>query len=54
MHVTMALVPGEKAADKRLNPAAANLPPLSLAAAVTAAADVVKQASFSFLLRAMT
>jgi hypothetical protein len=46
---TMAIVPGEKAAHKRLNTAAANLPPLSLAAAVTAAAAVVQQASFRFL-----
>ncbi len=33
---------------KRLNQTAANLPPLSLAAAVTAAAAVVPQASFQF------
>jgi hypothetical protein len=43
---TVAIVPGEKAAHKRLNPTAANLPPqaLSLAAAVTAAAAVVSRA----------
>jgi hypothetical protein len=41
----MAIVPGEKAAHKRLNPTAANLPPLSLAAAVTA---VVSRASLCF------
>ncbi len=34
-HATMAIVPGEKAAHKRLNLTAANHPPLSLAAAVT-------------------
>jgi hypothetical protein len=45
---TMTTVPGEKANHKRLNPTAANLPPLSLAAAVTAAAAVVPQASFPF------
>ncbi len=44
---TMAIVPGEKAAHKRLNPTAANLPSLSLAVAVTAAA-AVSQESFSF------
>ncbi len=40
-HTTMAIVPGEKAAHERLNQTAANLPPLSLASAVTAAAAVV-------------
>ncbi len=46
----MAIVPGEKAAHKRLDPTAANLPPLSLAAAVTAAAAAVEsRASFCFL-----
>ncbi len=44
----MAIVPGEKAAHKRLNPTAANLPPLSLAAVATAAVAVVPQASFHF------
>ncbi len=44
----MGIVTGEKAAHKRLNPAAANLSPLSLAAAVSAAALVVPQASFRF------
>jgi hypothetical protein len=38
----MEIVPGEKAAHKWLNQTAANLPPLSLAVAVTAAAAVVK------------
>ncbi len=55
--VTMAIVPGEKAVHKRLNPAADNLPPLSplsLAAAVTAAEAVVPHASFLFLLLATT
>jgi hypothetical protein len=42
---TMAIVPGEKAAYKRLNPTAANLPPLSLAALVAAAAAVVLRVS---------
>jgi hypothetical protein len=45
---TMAIVPGEKAADKRLNPTAANLPFLSPAAAATEAALVGSRASFSF------
>ncbi len=53
-HTTMAIVPGEKVAHKRLNPAAANLPPLSLVAAVTAAVAVVQQVSFCFLLLATT
>ncbi len=44
----MASVAGEMAAHKRLNQTAADLPPLSLAAAVTAAAAVVQQASFRF------
>jgi hypothetical protein len=48
--IMMAIVPGEKAAHKRLDPTAANLPPLSLAAAVTAAAAAVEsRASFCFL-----
>ncbi len=47
----MAIMPGEKAAYKGLNPAAANLSPLLLAAATAAAAAV---ASFRFLLRATT
>ncbi len=38
---TMAIAPGEKAAHKRLNPTAANVPRLSLVAAVTAAAVAV-------------
>jgi hypothetical protein len=45
---TMAIVPRERAAHKRLNPTAANLPPVSLAVAVTAAAAAVSRASFSF------
>ncbi len=47
---TMAIVPGEKAATKgsTLLPPTLNLPPLSLAAAVTAAAAVVSQAFFNF------
>jgi hypothetical protein len=47
---TVAIVPGKKAAHKRLNPTAASLPLLSLATAVTAAAAVVSpllRASFS-------
>ncbi len=44
----MAIVPGEKADHKGLNPTAANLLPLSLAAAVTAAVTVVSLASFRF------
>jgi hypothetical protein len=43
---TMAIAPGDKAAHKRLNPTAANVPRLSLVAAVTAAAAAVSQASF--------
>ncbi len=45
---TMAIAPGEKAAHKRLNPTAANVPRLSLVAAVTAAATAVSRASFRF------
>jgi hypothetical protein len=47
---TMASAPGEKAAHKRLNPTAANVPRLSLVAAVTAAAAAaaVSRASFRF------
>ena len=45
---TMAIAPGDKAAHKRLNPTAANVPRLSLVAAVTAAAAAVSQASFRF------
>jgi hypothetical protein len=37
---TMAIAPGEKAAHKRLNPTAANIPRLSLVAAVMAVAAV--------------
>ena len=44
----MAIAPGEKAAHKRLNPTAANVPRLSLVAAVTAAAAAVSRASFRF------
>ncbi len=40
-YTTMAIVPGEKGDHKRLNPTAANLPSLLLAAAVMAAAAVV-------------
>ncbi len=40
-HATMASVPGEKAAHKKLNLTAANLPPLTLAAAVTVAVAAV-------------
>ncbi len=54
----MAIVPGEKATHKRLNPTAANVPPLSLEAAVTAAAAAVSRARgvsvFLVLLRATT
>ncbi len=50
----MASAPGEKAAHKRLNPTAANVPHLSLVAAVTAAAAAVSWTSFSFLLLATT
>ncbi len=46
---TMAIAPGETAADKWLNPTAANVPRLSLVAAVTdAAAAAVSLASFCF------
>ncbi len=48
---TMAIAsPGEKAANKRLNPTAANVPRLSLVAAVTAAAAAaaVSRAAFHF------
>ncbi len=46
-HSTMAIA-GGKASHIWLNPTAANLPPLLLAVAVTAAAAVVMQASFRF------
>ncbi len=42
-------LPGERAAHRRLNPTAANLSPLSLAAAVTEAAAAVSWASFCFI-----
>ncbi len=42
----MAIAPGEKAAHKRLNPTAANVPRLSLVAAVRAAAAAVSRATF--------
>ncbi len=45
---TMAIVPGEKAAHKRLNTTAANVPRLSLVAAVTAAVAAVSWAAFCF------
>ncbi len=46
----MAMVaPGEKAAHKRLNPTAANVPRMSLVAVVTAAAVAVSRAAFRFL-----
>jgi hypothetical protein len=45
---TMAIAPGEKAAHKRLNPTATNVPRLSLVEAVTAAAAAVSRASFRF------
>ncbi len=45
---TMAIEPGEKAAHKRLNPTAANVPRLSLVSAVTAAAAAVSQVAFHF------
>jgi hypothetical protein len=57
MHATTASAPGEKAAYKRLNPTAANVPRrgLLLVAAVTAAAAAaVLQTFFCFLLRATT
>ncbi len=44
----MAIAPGEKAAHKRLNGTATNVPRLSLVAAVTAAAVAVSRASFCF------
>ncbi len=44
----MAIVPGEKAAHKRLNPTATNVPRLSLVAAVTADAAAVSLESFHF------
>jgi hypothetical protein len=44
----MAIAPGEKAAHKRLNPTAANVPGLALLAAVTAAAAAVSRAAFHF------
>ena len=44
----MAIAPGDKAAHKRLNPTAANVPRLSLVAAVTAAAAAVSRVSFRF------
>jgi hypothetical protein len=44
----MAIAPGEKAAHKRINPTAANVPHLSLVAAVTAAAAAVSRAAFHF------
>jgi hypothetical protein len=47
----MAIVPGGKAAHKRLNQTAANLPPLSMAVAVTAAAAAVSRVSFKKKLR---
>jgi hypothetical protein len=50
----MASAPGEKAARKWLNPTAANVPRLSLVAAVAAAAAAVSRTSFRFLLRATT
>jgi hypothetical protein len=45
---TMAIAPGENTAHKRLNPTAANVPRLSLVAAVTAVAAVVLRAAFCF------
>jgi hypothetical protein len=45
---TIAIAPGEKAAHKRLSPTAANVPRLSLVAAVTAAAAAVSRAAFRF------
>ena len=47
-HATMAIAPGEKAAHKKLNPTATNVPRLLLVAAVTAAAAAVSRASFRF------
>jgi hypothetical protein len=44
----MAIAQGEKAAHKRLNPTATNVPRLSLVAAVTAAAAAVSLAVFPF------
>jgi hypothetical protein len=49
-----ASAPWENAAHKRLNPTAANVPRLSLVAAVAAAAAMVSRTSFRFLLRATT
>ncbi len=46
---TMAIAPGEKAAHNRLNPTAANVPRLSLVAAVTAAAAAGVADVFQFL-----
>jgi hypothetical protein len=45
---TMAIALGEKAAHKRLNQTATNVPRLSLVVAVTAAAAVVSQEAFHF------
>ncbi len=45
---TMAIAPGGQAAHKRLNPTAANVPRLSLMAAVTAAAAAVSRVAFHF------
>jgi hypothetical protein len=45
---TMSIAPGEKAAHKRLIQTAANVPRLSLVAAVTAAAAAVSRAAFRF------
>ncbi len=45
-NTTMATVPGEKAAHKRLKPSTADPPPLLLAGAVTAAAAAVSLAFF--------
>ncbi len=44
----MAIAPGEKAAHERLNPTAANVPRLSLVAAVMAAAAAVSRVAFRF------
>jgi hypothetical protein len=45
---TMAIALGEKAAHKKLNPTAANVPRLLLVASVTAAAAAVSRAAFCF------
>ncbi len=45
---TMTIAPGEKAAHKRLNPTAANVPRLSLVAVVTAAAAAVSRGVVPF------